>query len=130
MEKVKIKMTPVQFAFIASVIEDMDLRQIKETTNGKNLINNQMMYAAFKELGDLMFDVVSKYRDLVNTNSSKKVSKAIPHSYALLFFAAFYGRSHGESFAGVSFKEMCRQIEQQLFIKGPYKFPQKGAHNG
>ncbi len=107
----KLKL-PVRYYAITAVL----LNQI--TINNKEL--NQINYtaASFSELRKLLLDVAVRHYD---SKPDKEVTKQIPDSYGLLFFEGFNGIAI-EGFENVVIKEICKQVEQQLYKTGKFNF--------
>lgn len=110
--KVKIKMPVSYYQEIVILSNQLTI----DNTDYNNLILAQSKMAALMELRQLFLDVVIKN----SGNLNKKVSKQIPASYCLLFFGSFYGVKM-QGFLNVCIKEVCNQIEEQLFKTGKFK---------
>jgi hypothetical protein len=78
---------------------------------------NQINFALFKEMRKEFLKVSARY--VLSQNLDKKVSKEIPDSQAILFFMNFNGINAG-GYANVVLKEICSQIESELFVSGKY----------
>jgi hypothetical protein len=109
--KVKLKLPAYYYGMIVEMGNQLTLDNIEYN----NLILAQSKLAAFSEMRQLFLDVTVKHG-----NAHKKVSKQIPASYCLLFFGSFYGLRM-DGFLNVVIKEICAQIETQLFKSGKYK---------
>jgi hypothetical protein len=109
--KVKIKMPVKYYSMIAGMSNQLTIDDLEFN----NLILAQSKLAAFHELREIFLGVAIKHLD-----SNKKVSVKIPASYCLLFFGSFYGLKM-EGYLNVVIKEICSQIETQLFKTGEFK---------
>jgi hypothetical protein len=105
----KLKL-PVRYYAITSVL----LNQMRIDSPAFNEIN----FASFRELRSILLQVAMKH---IESEPDKKVSKQIPDSYGLLFFQSFNGIQI-QGFENVVVKEICKQVEKQLYITGKYKF--------
>lgn len=108
--KIKISLRYCQIA--TAVLNQMSLAHFSKD------MTSQIHYTILFELKTKFLEVIRKKE---NQEESKKVSLEIPDSYALCFFYGYNSILHG--FEGVVCKEICKQIEKQLFISGKYKFP-------
>jgi hypothetical protein len=107
----KLKLT-VQYHYILSQI----LSQLIVPDSSFFSISRQ---AALHEFYSLIFPVVARYH---NGDINKVVSKKIPDSYAILFFGCYNGFQL-EDFQNTVKKEVCKQIELELFKSGKYNLP-------
>jgi hypothetical protein len=105
----KLKL-PVRYYAITSVL----LNQMRIDCKEFNEIN----FASLRELRSILLQVAMKH---IESEPDKKVSKQIPDSYGLLFFHSFNGIQI-QGFENVVVKEICKQVEKQLYITGKYKF--------
>jgi hypothetical protein len=93
---------------------------LNQTSIDNNAINS-IDFASLRELRSLLLFTAAKHLNKDAINLDKKVTKEIPDSYGLLFFREFNGMQI-EGFESVVIKEICKQIEKQLYISGKYKF--------
>lgn len=74
----------------------------------------------FSEIGDAFLSEILKHREELALNPNKNLSKSIPVSSAILFFATYNG------IGDVVDKSICAQIEEQIFKTGMVKI---GGHH-
>ncbi len=109
--KVKIKIPANYYRILAAMMNQLTI----DNSGYNNFIISQSKQAAFCEMRQIFIDVARKHQE-----SSRSVTVKIPDSYCLLFFGSFYGLRM-EGFLNVVIKEICKQIEEQLFKSGKYK---------
>jgi hypothetical protein len=90
-------------------------------TSIDNTALNSINFASLQELRTILLLVATKYLTKDKLNIDKKVSKEIPDSYGLLFFREFNGLQI-DGFERIVVKDICRQIEKQLYKSGKYNF--------
>lgn len=117
MEKVKIKLQGSEADLICR-----ELQQLVEGMETDNNMEDQIIKAALIEFCFAMKQLHAK------CIKRKPYSKQVTASQALIFFSVFYGYENTGPYAIVIFKEVCKQIEEQLFIKGDFILPQKGVY--
>lgn len=97
-------------------ITALTLSQITVDNEALNNIN----HAAFTELRKLLLKVAVNNVE----NRQKVITKSIPDSYGLLFFETFNGIQM-QGYENVVIKEVCKQVEKQLYRSGKYQFNNK-----
>lgn len=118
MQKVKVKMPYSYYVCITGFMKDLENEGYE--LMGKDIITAQVLATGLKELNKMLLDVV--YLNQSDSTSRKMITKSFKASYGLNFFGLFYG-SNIDGYCKVPVREMCRQLEQQLFISGPYYLP-------
>jgi hypothetical protein len=114
----KVKLPVRHFALLHVILSQLTI----ENTRMNDIIISQIKLAAFIELRKIFIDIAIKHFNAPD----KKVSKEIPDSYALLFFASYNG-IHITGYEKVVINDFCRQIEDQLYKSGKYVFPNQLA---
>ena len=116
--KVKIKLPYSYYIIISGFLSDLENEGYE--LMGKDIITAQVLSTGLNELNRMLLDVV--YMNQYDHSSRKIITKSFSDSYGLNFFGLFYG-SNIDGYAKIPIKEMCNQLEHQLFISGPYLLP-------
>jgi hypothetical protein len=90
--------------------------------NEDNAFSSQLSKLVYRELKEAIIRA-SLRASVAMFNKTRMISFQIQKSQALLFFCTFNG-NNDNTFASVAVNEMCRQIEEVLFIKENLTFEQ------